>query len=226
MNSFTSKYFKKIPVGLILLLLLFLALIYIISWLAHEVVGEKEAWIDQSVFEYLRLHVISPGLTSVMKSVTFFASAAFLSIAYVVVFIVLYFEKLYRRMLEVFVIGLGGFLIIYFMKIIFQRARPSYPLLNPLLNYSFPSGHATSGFIFYGLLGFLLWKTTMNQNLKILIGIALIIFALLIGFSRIYLRMHYTSDVVAGFCVGAAWMILSAWVLEKLKKQSRQELNS
>ncbi len=223
-KSFNSRYFKKIPLGFILLLVLFGSAIYVFTWLAQEVVHEQEAWVDQKVFDYLAANVINPGLTVFMKRVTFFASAKFLPFAYGAVFLVLIIEKLYRRALEVFIIGVGGFIIIYLMKIGFHRVRPPDPLIGPLSNYSFPSGHATSGFVFYGLLIFLLWKTTMKNVYKYIIGIALISFALLIGFSRIYLRVHYTSDVVAGFCIGLAWMALSVWVLERMKKKSDAEI--
>ena len=224
-KKFNKKYFKKIPLGFIVLLILFAAALYSFTWLAHEVVGEQEAWIDQRVFDLLAANVINPSLTTFMKDVTFFASAQFLPFAYGAVFIVLILEKLYRRTLEVFLIGLGGFLIIYLMKIWFQRVRPPDPLIGHLSNYSFPSGHATSGFVFYGMLLFLLWKTSMKNIYKYLIGVVLISFALLIGFSRIYLRVHYTSDVMAGFCIGLAWMALSVWVLEKMKKKSDKEIS-
>lgn len=224
-KSFNLKYFKKIPLGFLLLLVLFAGAIYLFTWLAHEVVGEQEAWVDQSVFNYLATHVISPGLTSFMKVITFFASAKFLPFAYGAVLLVLILEKLYRRALEVFVIGAGGFLVIYFMKVWFHRDRPPDPLIGPLSNYSFPSGHATSGFIFYGLLIFLLWKTSMKNIYKYIIGVVLVLFALLIGFSRVYLRVHYTSDVVAGFCIGLVWMLLSVWVLERMKKKSDFEVS-
>lgn len=223
-KRFNLKYFKKIPLGFILLLALFAGAIYLFTWLAHEVVREQEAWVDESVFNYLGAHVISPGLTTFMKGITFFASAKFLPFAYGAVFLVLILEKLYRRASEIFIIGAGGFLVIYFMKMWFHRVRPPDPLIGPLSNFSFPSGHATSGFVFYGLLIFLLWKTSMKNIYKYIIGIGLVSFALLIGFSRIYLRVHYTSDVVAGFCIGLAWMLLSVWVLERMKKKSGDEI--
>jgi undecaprenyl-diphosphatase len=67
-----------------------------------------------------------------------------------------------------------------------------------LKNFSYPSGHATSGFIFYGLLVYLVWKTNIPKLYKWLTASILILLSLLIGFSRIYLRVHYASDVVAG----------------------------
>ncbi|HYH14083.1 MAG TPA: phosphatase PAP2 family protein, partial [Flavisolibacter sp.] len=131
--------------------------------------------------------------------------------------------KHWKRALEVAAIGLGGFVINYVMKLTFQRVRPPNPLIDPLHNFSFPSGHATSAFIFYGLLAYLVWKTNLSKTYKVLIGMLLILFSLLIGFSRIYLRVHYSSDVVAGFCIGFAWLILSIYLFEYMKKETAKE---
>jgi undecaprenyl-diphosphatase len=109
------------------------------------------------------------------------------------------------------------------MKLSFRRVRPPNPLIDPLHNFSFPSGHATSGFIFYGLLVYLIWKTNLPKPVKYLAGILLIGFALLIGFSRVYLRVHYFSDVLAGFCIGFAWLVLAIWLMEKFKAKAVQQ---
>jgi undecaprenyl-diphosphatase len=95
-----------------------------------------------------------------------------------------------------------------------------------LTNFGFPSGHAMSGFVFYGLLTYLIWKTDLDKRYKYLIGCFLILFCLLIGFSRVYLRVHYLSDVAAGFCIGCAWLALSIGLMERLKKRSSDRLGS
>ena len=91
-------------------------------------------------------------------------------------------------------------------------------------NFSFPSGHATSALIFYGLCAYLLWKSKIPKVWKWVSAVILFLFSLLIGFSRVYLRVHYASDVLAGFCVGSAWLILIIFILEKLKKKSDKEM--
>ena len=133
--------------------------------------------------------------------------------------------KNWKRALEIAAIGIGGFVVNYLMKLSFHRLRPPNPLIDKLENFSFPSGHATSAFIFYGLLTYLVWKTRIPKFNKFIIGTMLISFSLLIGFSRIYLRVHYLSDVLAGICIGFAWLILTVWLFEKLKKKSDTELN-
>lgn len=223
-KPFNKRYFKKLSVWVLLLLLLFLGAVFLFGFIIHEVLWEKEEAVDHWIFNFLSSYVITPQLTTLMKAVTYCASRNFLQIAYGVVVITYLVQKNWKRALEIFVIGLGGFLINYFMKLSFHRLRPANPLIDPLQNFSFPSGHATSGFIFYGLLVFLIWKAQIPKAYKYVIGSILVLFAILIGFSRIYLRMHYPSDVVAGFCIGFAWLALTIWLMERLKKKSDREM--
>ncbi len=224
-KTFNKKYFKKLPIGLIVLLILFAAAIFFFVFIMHEVLWEKEDAADNRVFAFLSANVISDKLTGFMKGVTYFASATFLQIAYGVLVLLYVLLKNWKRALEIAAIGIGGFVVNYFMKLSFHRIRPPHPLIAKLQNFSFPSGHATSAFIFYGLLTYLVWKNKIPKLYKYIIGTILILFSLLIGFSRIYLRVHYPSDVLAGICIGFAWLILTVWLFERLKKKSHIELN-
>jgi undecaprenyl-diphosphatase len=221
--SFIKSYFRKLPIRLIGLLALFAGALFLFAYVAHEVLWEKEEAIDKSIFNYLGAHVIDNRLTGFMKTVTYFASATFLQIAYACLFILYLALHNNKRAFEIAAIGLGGFLVNYFMKLSFHRTRPLHPLTTPLQNFSFPSGHATSGFIFYGMLAYLIWKTDLPAVYKYVLALLLIFFSLLIGFSRIYLRLHYPSDVAAGFCIGFAWLLLCIYLMEKLKKKTGRE---
>lgn len=220
-KPFVRSYLKKLPIGLIVLVALIAGALVLFSFVAHEVFWEKEEEIDNKVLMALSIHV-SNGLTGFMETVTHFASARYLQIAYGVL-IVFFLIKNFKRSIEIAAIGIGGFMLNYFMKLSFQRIRPPNPLIEPLQNFSFPSGHATSGFIFYGLLAYLVWKTDIPKPFKYIAGTILILFSLLIGFSRVYLRLHYPSDVVAGFCIGFAWLVLTIYLFEKLKKKTDRE---
>lgn len=224
-RTFNKKYFKKLPVGLIILLILFAAAIFFFVFIMHEVLWEKEDAADNRVFDFLSANIINDNLTGFMKGVTYFASATFLQIAYGALVLLYLLFKNWKRALEIAAIGIGGFVVNYFMKLSFHRLRPPNPLIDKLENFSFPSGHATSAFIFYGLLTYLVWKTKIPKLYKYIIGTILILFSLLIGFSRVYLRVHYPSDVLAGICIGFAWLLLTVWLFEKLKKKSDTELN-
>jgi undecaprenyl-diphosphatase len=224
-SIFTLAYFKKLPLAMLMLLLLFAASIVLFAYLAHEIFGEaEEGRVDNIVLNYIAANYRTEANTRFMKAVTYLASAGFLQIAYYALMLVYLLQKNWKRALEIFFIGVGGLLLNYYMKIMFRRLRPPEPLMEPLQNFSFPSGHATSGFIFYGLLAYLIWKTNIPNVYKYIIAALLILLSLLIGFSRLYLRMHYPSDVIAGFCSGFAWLILSILVMERLKKKADNEV--
>jgi membrane-associated phospholipid phosphatase len=222
-KSFLKEYFSKLPLGWIALVALFAGAVFLFAYLVHEVFGEQQDLVDQNIFHYLAAHVINDRLTRFMRSVTYFASARFLQIAYAGVFIFYLVIRNFKRAMEIVAIGAGGFIINYFMKLAFHRVRPPNPLIARLYNFSFPSGHATSGFIFYGTLAYLVWKTDIRQAYKVVFASIFILFSLLIGFSRVYLRVHYPSDVVAGFCLGFGWLLLCIVLLEKLKKKAHIE---
>lgn len=219
-HKFLKNYFSKISIRLLLLLIVFIGAIALFVLLMHEVLGEKEEIFDLRIFAFIN-EITNPKLTVWMKIITCFASSYFLLAAYILVILIYSIKRNWEKVIEIFVIGAGGFLINYFMKISFHRVRPTHPLIEPLKNFSFPSGHATSGFIFYGLLVYLIWKTNLSKSIRMLFSVLLILFALLIGFSRIYLRVHFASDVLAGFCIGTAWIIFSIWIMEAIKKKQQ-----
>ncbi len=191
----------------------------------HEVLWENEVAVDNNIFNFLSTHVINNPLTGFMKGVTYFASTTFLQISYAALILLYLLKKNWKRSLEIAVIGIGGFAVIYLMKLSFRRIRPPRPLIDTLQNFSFPSVDATSAFIFYCLLAYLVWKTNIPKLYKYLVGSILIPFSLLIGFSRIYLRVHYPSDVLAGFCIGFSWLFITIWLFEKLKKKTDSEIH-
>ncbi len=223
-KSFAIKYFQKLSISFIVMLLLFAGALLLFVIIFHEVIREKEEAMDNYVFHFLSANVINNRLTVYMKGITYFASALYLQMAYGAVMLVYLLRKHWKRALEVAAIGIGGFLINYVMKLSFHRLRPPNPLIEGVTNFSFPSGHATSGFIFYGLLSYLIWKTNIRKRYKYVVATLLILFSILIGASRVYLRVHYTSDVVAGFSIGLAWLLLSVWLFERTKKQTDKDV--
>lgn len=94
------------------------------------------------------------------------------------------------------------------IKHIFVRPRPVGIKLIPQGGYSFPSGHSMMAVAFYGLLIYLIWKSKWKKVWKIFTTILLSIMILLIGISRIYLGVHFASDVIAGFAIALSYLIL------------------
>jgi undecaprenyl-diphosphatase len=78
---------------------------------------------------------------------------------------------------------------------------------------------------FYGLLIYLVWRNIQNKTVKWLITILLLLIIFFIGLSRIYLRVHYPTDVMAGFCLGVIWLILSISILNRMERISKKEID-
>ncbi len=101
-------------------------------------------------------------------------------------------------------------------KVYYQMPRPGSLAWYEEFSYSFPSGHATVSVAYYGILFYILLHSISRPVLRNRIRIVAILFILLIGFSRIYLCVHYLSDVMAGYAIGLLWFLFSAALLSWL----------
>jgi undecaprenyl-diphosphatase len=172
---------------------------------------------DQLIFD-----AIAPYLTlertGFVLFITFLGHLYFLvAVSLTLIILFTLFKKKWFA-LKLAVVSIGGLMIKLFMKILLHRNRPINPVIEGgAAGFSFPSGHALSAVIFYG---FLIWWVAISVRNKLLQGtliLFLILLILAIGFSRIYLRVHYTTDVLTGFCVGYVWLISGLWMIDKVE---------
>lgn len=94
------------------------------------------------------------------------------------------------------------------LKAVVQRPRPEGFRLAVEGGFSFPSGHSMAACAFFGLIVWLVWRYERDRSRRLLLTAALSFIILMVGVSRIYLGVHYASDVVAGFCASLAWLAL------------------
>jgi undecaprenyl-diphosphatase len=123
------------------------------------------------------------------------------------------------------VIVTGGAALNLGMKAALQRQRPPLEWRDPVVyetNESFPSGHAMGGAIGIGLLGYALMLRHRRWRTKLLIVLALGTWVMSIGFSRVYLRAHWFSDVLGGFALGLAWLSLGLGIVETWRRRHGQ----
>jgi membrane-associated phospholipid phosphatase len=222
-----KKFFASLALlsaELLIVWLLFLASFLVFIYVAFRIFYFKKDEFDFAVFDFLTSYVTDTN-TAVLQFITFLGTHTFLIPANLVLIAYFLFIKRHRwYAIKIPVVAIGGVSLMFLLKTLFNRPRPLIPLLEEAQGLSFPSGHAMMSFSFYGLLIYLVWKNTGNPWARGILMSLLILLILLIGFSRIYLRVHYASDVMAGFAVGAIWLVLSLWVTTRMENYSRKEI--
>ncbi|MGK0551115.1 phosphatase PAP2 family protein [Enterococcus faecalis] len=149
---------------------------------------------------------------------TKFANSVTLGILACIVFALLLYGKYYAEACWLFINTaiVAGMLNPFLIKPFFMRQRPDLLHLVNETSYSFPSGHSLGSTLFYGTLILLMPIFVKRQPLRLILQILLGIVILLVGISRIYLGVHFPSDVTGGFCLGLAWLLLTyPYYLEK-----------
>lgn len=190
--------------------ILLICLIIFFIFITTLVIFNKISFIDSSVYNFL-ISFKNDSLTNFFRFITKFSNVAFLVIFVLIVLLIL------RNKDAVFVIFNLIFLRLlnYVIKIIIKRDRPNILRLIKIGEYSFPSGHAMISMGVYGYLIYLIYKKIKNPYIKYLGIIILSLLIILIGISRIYLGVHYFSDVVAGYTLSLIYLIIFIRVRRK-----------
>jgi undecaprenyl-diphosphatase len=191
-------------------------------WLAEEMGEGDTLRFDSVVRADIHAHA-SARLTSIMKLVTLLGSGPAI-IALTMVTLVLCYRLGQLHYAKLLAAALGGGLALELsLKLAFHRPRP-VPFFDivPPTSYSFPSGHALESLCFFSALAIIVSDEATVRNATTA-WIGAILLTLLIGFSRVYLGVHYPSDVVAGYAVGIVWMI-TVYLVHKVHRDNiRQE---
>lgn len=181
--------------------------LYVFSKMVEDVIdGESvtklDVWLNQMVTTWW-----SPNLNDAFVFITNIASPLNLSLLSVILAILFLVKKKWYYFVLLTTGMAGGLLFMTIIKLLMHRDRP----LNHLIEtsgYSFPSGHATMAIIFFIIILFALKDDIKNKLIRIVFILSSIVAFLLIGFSRVYLNVHWLSDVVAGFALGLFWVTL------------------
>lgn len=177
---------------------------------------------DLAVFDFVQKHT-NEANTKVMLAVTHLANHRFLVPANLsLIFYFLFVRKHTWFSIRVASIALSSLGLMFLFKQLFKRKRPALPLLHSVKGKSFPSGHAMMSVTFYGLLIYISSKTLKRALLKAVIVPSLIALILMIGYSRVYLRVHYASDVAAGYIIGLLWLLIALDLLKRIENFNKQ----
>jgi len=201
------NFFKKNTKWIILIIII-IFLIFIIK----DVFSKQIIKYDISIYKYIA-NYINDNNTTIAKIITNLGSSLVL-IAITLFSIAFLKNKRYGTLMAINLCAIV--LINNLLKIIIQRNRPiEFPLINEV-GYSFPSGHSMVSMAFYGLIIYLLYKK-LNNKIKWFVIIVLSVLIIFIGLSRIYLGVHYPSDVIGGFLISVAYLIVFINILIKKK---------
>ncbi|MCI8575253.1 MAG: phosphatase PAP2 family protein [Bacilli bacterium] len=196
-----------ISIGIAIILLLAFCTILYLVW------TKKVDQIDKAVYGFIS-KLITPKNTKIMKFLTFFGGTIGIALS---LFVSYFFIKdnFDRGFITLGI--LGEVALNNIIKIIIKRFRPT---INPLVietGYSFPSGHTMSSTAFYSLLLFFIWKSSLSMTIKIIISIPCIIMIFSVLISRVYLGVHYISDVTAGLCLSLSYVLLITFFYTSLR---------
>ncbi|HVI70097.1 MAG TPA: phosphatase PAP2 family protein, partial [Pyrinomonadaceae bacterium] len=194
------------------------------GWLTDEVLEGDSRHFDEVTRAAVH-QLASPVLTAIMRFLSFVGSSIVLTIATIIVVAWFLVWKWSREAKLFTATMIGAALLNVTLKMTFKRARPTpfFDLTAPE-TYSFPSGHSLGSACFFGALAALITARIKNRRVRALVWILCTAMFLLIGLSRIYLGVHHTTDVIAGFVAALIWILMVRFVEMELARRRRRRL--
>lgn len=179
----------------------------------YKVAADKTIYIDSAVYNYISNNIINKNRTEIVKMITNITSPIMVIITLLILVLAIKDKKIKISL----VINLLGITIINnLIKVIIARPRPEINKLVTETGYSFPSGHSMVSMAFYGYLIYLIYRYIKNKYIKWSLIVLLSILICLIGISRIYLGVHYTSDVLGGFLLSISYLVVYISLIKKI----------
>ncbi|MBR3162179.1 MAG: phosphatase PAP2 family protein [Bacilli bacterium] len=206
------NFLKKHKLKIIIILLLI-----VITIITTKIVTNKPIFIDVIAHTVFVKKLRSPFLNPIMKLFTRLSNSEGIIIFTVLVFI---FIKNKKIAITVPLNVIFATLINQLLKHLIKRPRPLGYRLIKIGGYSFPSGHAMVSMAFYGYLLYLVCTSIKEKKIKIILASILIFIIIMVGISRIYLGVHYCSDIITGYSISIIYLIIYTKLLKYLKSQN------
>jgi membrane-associated phospholipid phosphatase len=203
-------------------LLLSLGALWLFGGIAEDIIHHDPLiQFDLTIADALHRHASAP-LVAVAKAVTLLGSPLFIAVWGLLVVGLLIGRRQYLLLGGWLAALVGGSLLDVALKRVFHRTRPTWDV--PLLTaagWSFPSGHAMGSLVAYGMLAYLLVRETHSRRRRWGIIGGAVLLVLLIGLTRMYLGVHYFSDVIGGYAAGVVWLAACISGLEVVRRRPR-----
>ena len=161
-----------------------------------------------------------PWLTAIMKFFTWIGSGNVVGAITIIVFMLLYFVFKYRHQAFLLVVVIVGTVIFnHLLKMYFKRERPVIYRILDAEGYSFPSGHTMMAFSLYVIIAYIAWRNVETRFGKFLLILFATFMTIMIGTSRIYLGVHFPSDIVGGLMASGFWVTIAITVYSVYQEQ-------
>ena len=219
-----KRSFEFLSLSLLLGLIAAIGALIFFGWLADEVLEGETRQFDEATRAAAH-QLASPAMTTLMRGFSVAGSTISLTIGTIIV-IIWFAAKKWNHEAKLFPLTMIGAAILNTtLKLAFKRARPIpfYDLLPPP-TYSFPSGHSLMSCCFFGALAAIITARIRKKRLRVIVWIVASAMFLLIGFSRIYLGVHHTTDVIAGFSAALIWILVVRFVELQLARRKRRKM--
>ena len=176
---------------------------------------EKTMNMDINIYNYI-IKIKNENLTNLVKIITNFGDT-FIIVTIIILSFLLFKNNIYPKLITGNIIGIV--LLNQTLKHLIMRPRPDqlWHLVEES-GFSFPSGHSMAAFGFYGYFIYLINISNLNKKIKLILSILLSLLIILIGLSRVYLGVHYLSDVLAGFIISFIYLIIFITITKKYLK--------
>lgn len=215
-----------LEMGMLLAMLGLVGSVWAFSEVADEVMEAETDHFDAVILRAFR----QPGdlgtgigpkwMPASMGDLTALGGWTVLTLMVIIVLAFLLLQKKWASAILVLCASAGGAVLSGVLKTFFQRQRPSVvPHLTEVTSLSFPSGHSMAAAVIFLTLGALLARTTKDRKVKAFFLLTALFLTVLVGTTRVYLGVHYPTDVLAGWCAGTTWALLCVMVARWLQKK-------
>lgn len=220
-----KRWYQFLSLSLLIGLAAAIGALIFFSWLTDEVLEGDSVHFDEVTRAAVH-QLASPLMTKIMRGFSFVGSTLVLAAGTIVV-VILFAKRKWGREAKLFAATMiGAALLNITLKLTFKRARPTpFFDLTPPETYSFPSGHSLASACFFGALAAILSAKIKSRRARSIVWILCASMFFLIGFSRIYLGVHHTTDVIAGFAAALIWILVVRFVEMELARRKRRKLD-
>ncbi|WP_438313722.1 phosphatase PAP2 family protein [Sporosarcina sp. FA9] len=217
---------RELSLRLLLALILCICFGILFGYIASAISTESIVGFDRTVINFVQ-GTETPWLTTALKGFTWIGSAYFVAPIGFLIVCYLYFILQYRHQAVLFATVMIGTVIVNFLlKIYFKRERPEIHKIMEANGFSFPSGHTMMAFSLYAIIAYIAWRNIRTMLSRILLFLFAATMIVVIGMSRIYLGVHYPSDVIGGMAASALWVTIAISVYAFYQDRQKTKLSS